>query len=208
MSKHVGITRRGLFRRVATTTLIAGCGAPASPPVAPGAPGGRADASLGPGPAPLSFNLNGEATSVEVAPRETLLDTLRLVLEKTGTKKVCDRGACGACMVLVDGVPSNSCMMLAHDVAGRRVTTVEGLGGAADVPLSALQRAFVEHDALQCGFCTPGMLISCSALLAKGGAEATDEEQIREAIAGNLCRCGTYPHVVAAVKSVAVKGGA
>ncbi len=105
---------------------------------------------------------------------------------------------------MVDGAPMNSCMMLAHDVEGRKVTTVEGLGEPEQ--LSALQRAFVEHDALQCGFCTSGMLISSAALLRKGGT--VTEQQVKEAISGNLCRCGTYPHVVSAVMSVAKAGEA
>ncbi|MCA9694901.1 MAG: (2Fe-2S)-binding protein [Nannocystaceae bacterium] len=200
MVKRTAITRRGLFRGLGTATLVAGCKgsgerATAEPDDASVIARGSA-VTLGPGPSPVEFTLNGAATKLEVPPSATLLDTLRRALDKTGSKKVCDRGACGACMVLVDGVPRNSCMTLAHDVAGRAVTTVEGL--AQDGAPSPLQRAFVERDALQCGFCTSGMLISASALLARGGSPSDDD--IREAIAGNLCRCGTYPHVVAAVR--------
>ena len=141
---------------------------------------------------------------MQATSRTTLAQLLRLDLDRTGTKIVCDRGACGACTVMVDGAPMNSCMMLAHDVEGRKVTTVEGLGEPDQ--LSALQQAFVEHDALQCGFCTSGMLISSAALLRKGGT--VTEERVKEAISGNLCRCGTYPHVVSAVMSVAEGGEA
>jgi xanthine dehydrogenase YagT iron-sulfur-binding subunit len=142
--------------------------------------------------------------TVSVEPRVTLLEALRFDLGVTGPKVVCDRGACGACTVLVDGLPRNSCMMLAHDVAGANVTTVAGLGNGDE--LSALQDAFVRHDALQCGFCTSGMLTSCAALLRKTGGAKLTANAVREAISGNLCRCGTYPHVVAAVLEVAKKG--
>ncbi|MFO0634248.1 MAG: (2Fe-2S)-binding protein [Nannocystaceae bacterium] len=138
-----------------------------------------------------------------VEPRVTLLQALRLDAGVIDLKQVCDRGACGACTVLVDGVPRNSCMMLAHDVAGANVTTVEGLADG-ERP-SALQAAFVEHDALQCGFCTSGMLMSCTALLRRSGSTRAPlrAEQVQAAIAGNLCRCGTYPNIVAAVCKVA-----
>ncbi|MCA9706195.1 MAG: (2Fe-2S)-binding protein [Myxococcales bacterium] len=156
----------------------------------------------------LRFSLDGETREVSVEPRTTLLEALRLDLQVTGPKVVCDRGSCSACLVLVDGVPRNSCMMLAHDVAGRTVTTVAGLSEGQE--LSALQQAFVRHDALQCGFCTSGMLVSCAALLRRHPrGEPLTEDAVRDAISGNLCRCGTYPHVVAAVLDVAgAKGDA
>jgi xanthine dehydrogenase YagT iron-sulfur-binding subunit len=121
----------------------------------------------------------------------------------TGTKVVCDRGSCGACTVLVDGVARPSCMTLAHDVRGGRSRRSRGWRRGTE--LSALQRAFVEHDALQCGYCTSGMLMSCQGLLAR--KQPVDAEGVKRAISGNLCRCGTYPHVVAAVLSVAGKAG-
>jgi xanthine dehydrogenase YagT iron-sulfur-binding subunit len=172
--------------------------------VAPGV-GDAAPGEIGPEGAALSFALNGRAVTLEAEPRTTLLDALRLDLQTTGPKLVCDRGACGACTVLVDGMPRNACMMLAHDVAGRSVTTVEGLAEGGS--LSRLQRAFVEHDALQCGFCTSGMLISCTALLRRSKGKALQPTDVEQAIAGNLCRCGTYPNIVSAVLDVA-KGGA
>ncbi len=143
----------------------------------------------------VDFQLDGEPKKLEVETRATLLDLLRLDLGLTGAKRVCDRGACGACMVLVDGLPHNSCMMLAADVDGSKVETVASLGeGEA---LGALQKAFIARDASQCGFCTPGMLVSCTALLRRG--EKLDRAQVQRGIAGNLCRCGTYPHVIEAV---------
>lgn len=202
------ITRRSLFRGLGSATVVAGCATPAKPnpnpetkfpDASPPADG----VALGPGPSPLQFTLNGASKTAEVAPSTTLADLLRLELDATGTKVVCDRGSCGACTVLVDGSPRPSCMTLAHDVSGRAVTTVEGL--AQGTELSALQRAFVEHDALQCGFCTSGMLISCHALLAR--KQPVDADGVKRAISGNLCRCGTYPNVVAAVLSVAGKAG-
>ena len=208
MSDSPRITRRSLFRGVGSATLVAGCATPNKPEPAP-APGlGTVTppidgSALGPGPAPLRFTLNGAQKTVEVAPSTTLLELLRGEPGTTGSKLVCDRGACGACTVLVGGAPRPSCMTLAHDVADAEVTTVEGLAQAGK--LSPLQQAFVDHDALQCGYCTSGMLMSCQALLARKGAK--DAAAVEHAISGNLCRCGTYPNVVAAVLAVA-KGAA
>jgi xanthine dehydrogenase YagT iron-sulfur-binding subunit len=197
-----GLTRRGLFRSLGTATLVAGCVKQEAPPEAPGGPAAPStDGAFGLDPAPLEFDLDGQRVEVEAEARTTLLELLRLDLDRTGAKLVCDRGACGACMVLVDGSPRNACMLLAHDVAGASVTTVAGLAKAGE--LSALQAAFVEHDALQCGFCTSGMLISTSALLERSRGQTLTRAQVDDAIAGNLCRCGTYPHVVDAVLSVA-----
>jgi xanthine dehydrogenase YagT iron-sulfur-binding subunit len=165
-----------------------------------------APGEIGPGKASLAFTLDGRAVTASVEPRTTLLDALRIDLGTTGPKLVCDRGACGACTVLVDGVPRNACMMLAHDVAGRSVTTVEGL--AEGGKLSVLQQKFIEHDALQCGFCTSGMLVASAALLqrhAKRGGTLTPDA-VKDALSGNLCRCGTYPHVVAAVIDASGEG--
>ncbi len=197
------LTRRGLFRSLGTAALVAGCAKPnndaTTGPQDPNKAARDPDA-VGFEPAALEFVLDGHPVRVETEARTTLLELLRLDLGQTGTKLVCDRGACGACMVLVDGVARNSCMLLAHDVAGCEVQTVAGLSEQGQ--LSALQAAFVEHDAMQCGFCTSGMLISSAALLRRkpGKLEPAD---VQDAIAGNLCRCGTYHHVVAAVLSVA-----
>ena len=201
MSERTKLTRRGLFRSVGTAALVSGCVRRAETEAPAGGPpvdDATAPAEIGPDPVPLRFTLDGESVEVTVEPRVTLLDALRIDLDTTGPKEVCDRGSCSACLVLVDGTPRNACMMLAHDVAGREVTTVAGLG--QDGRLSALQQAFVRHDALQCGFCTSGMLISCTALLRRTPAGASlSAAEVDDAIAGNLCRCGTYPHVVAAV---------
>lgn len=209
MSERTKLTRRGLFRGVGTAALVTGCAKPnqSRPPAGTPVSDTTTPATIGPDPAPLRFSLNGAATEVTVEPRTTLLQALRIDLDTTGPKVVCDRGSCSACLVLVDGVPRNSCMMLAHDVAGAEVTTVEGLAEGDE--LSALQKAFVKHDALQCGFCTSGMLISATALLRRSpGGKKLDAQQVRSAISGNLCRCGTYPHVVAAVLDAAGQGGA
>ena len=209
MSDSPRFTRRNLFRGIGSSTLVAGCAAKTGDPGLPPMPAvdNREPAALpldgvalGPGPASLRFKLNGALQTVEVAPSVTLLEVLRHTLDATGSKLVCDRGACGACTVLVDGVPRPSCMTLAHDVEDREVGTVEGLaiGGKP----SPLQLAFVEHDALQCGYCTSGMLMSCQALLSRTN-HGLDADTVKRAISGNLCRCGTYPNIVAAVLSVA-----
>ena len=144
----------------------------------------------------LSFNVNGKARELEVDTRTTLLDVLREHLHFTGTKKGCDHGQCGACTVLVDGRRINSCLTLAVMKDGAKVTTIEGL--ATDGALHALQQAFIDHDAFQCGYCTPGQICSAAGLLAEGKAKSADE--IRELMSGNICRCGAYPNIVAAIR--------
>jgi carbon-monoxide dehydrogenase small subunit len=148
---------------------------------------------------PLTLVVNDVAYDLAVEPDRSLLDAIREDLGLTGTKEGCDDSECGACMVLLDGRPVNSCSYLAHQAAGRRVTTVEGL--ATDGRPSALQRAFLEAGGVQCGFCTPGMLISATALLAQDPAPSDDA--IRAGIAGNLCRCTGYQKIVAAVSRAA-----
>jgi xanthine dehydrogenase YagT iron-sulfur-binding subunit len=134
-----------------------------------------------------------------IAGHDTLLEVLRERLALTGTKKGCDQGACGACTVLVDGRRVLSCLMLAAQCDGCEVTTIEGLG--SETQLHPLQSAFVRHDALQCGYCTPGQIMSAVALLDEG--RAGSDEEIREFMSGNLCRCGAYPNIVAAIRDVA-----
>jgi aerobic-type carbon monoxide dehydrogenase small subunit (CoxS/CutS family) len=155
--------------------------------------------SVGPGPAPLELKVNGTIHKLSIEPRVTLVNALRDRIGLTGTKSVCGRGACGACTVLVDGQAVCSCLTLAHEVAGREIMTIEGL--AKDGRLSPIQQAFVDADALQCGFCTSGMIMSCKVLL--DGNPKPSRAEIRTAVSGNLCRCGTYPHVIDAVEKVA-----
>ena len=144
----------------------------------------------------VSFNVNGQPRGLEVDTRTTLLDALREHLQLTGTKKGCDHGQCGACTVLLDGRRINSCLTLAVMKDGCAVTTIEGL--AADGELHPLQQAFVEHDAFQCGYCTSGQICSAVGLLAEGKAKTPDE--VRELMSGNICRCGAYPNIVAAIQ--------
>jgi xanthine dehydrogenase YagT iron-sulfur-binding subunit len=144
----------------------------------------------------ISLVVNGVETALRVAPWTTLLDALRDHLELTGTKKGCDHGQCGACTVLVDGRRVNSCLTLAVMRDGANVTTVEGL--ATKDALHPLQQAFIEHDAFQCGYCTPGQLCSAAGLIAEGKASSADG--IRELMSGNICRCGAYPNIVAAIQ--------
>jgi aerobic-type carbon monoxide dehydrogenase small subunit (CoxS/CutS family) len=146
---------------------------------------------LGPGAQTFELDVNGKTFQVTVEPRVTLLGVLRDQLGLTGAKLVCDRGACGACTVHLDGRPVVACMMLAVRARGHRVTTIEGLGTAAR--MDPVQSAFVANDALQCGFCTPGMVMSVAAALAHN--PGIDLDEIKRAVAGNICRCGTYPQV-------------
>jgi aerobic-type carbon monoxide dehydrogenase small subunit (CoxS/CutS family) len=146
----------------------------------------------------ISLTVNGTSHKLFVEPRTTLAEALRINLALTGTKIGCDRGACSACTVLLDGQPVNSCMTLALDAVGLPIETIEGL--AVDDNLHPIQKSFIEHDAYQCGFCTSGMIMSCKALLEDKSNPS--EIEIKEAVAGNLCRCGTHIHVVQAVKAV------
>ena len=148
---------------------------------------------------PLTLKLNGRETTFAVEPQVTLLDLLRERAGLTGTKKGCDRGQCGACTVLVNGRRTLSCLALALVHAGDEIVTIEGL--ATDGELHPMQAAFVEHDALQCGYCTAGQILSAVGVLSEGHARSDDE--IREAMSGNICRCGAYPNIVAAVRAVA-----
>ena len=162
------------------------------------------NASPLPGPLPLSFRLNGADQRLHVAPWTTLLDLLRHTLALTGTKKGCDHGQCGACTVLVDGRRINACLTLALTVEGKHVTTIEGL--AAGEELHPLQEAFIETDAFQCGYCTPGQICSALGLLNEGHAHTVDD--IREQMSGNLCRCGAYSNIVVAIDQVLRKARA
>jgi xanthine dehydrogenase YagT iron-sulfur-binding subunit len=159
----------------------------------------EADEVLGPGPVPVRLIVNGRDIRARVDPATTLVEVLRNDLGLTGTNVGCDRGACSACTVWLDGEPASSCMTLALDARGRAITTIEGL--AEGGKLHPLQQAFVDYDALQCGFCTPGMVMSCAALLNRKPDAGLDD--IKSAISGHLCRCGTYPNIFKATLAVA-----
>ena len=150
-------------------------------------------------PLTISLSINGETHTLAVEPRVTLLDALRERLGLTGTKKGCDQGTCGACTVLIDGRRVNSCLTLAVMVDGQAITTIEGLANGEE--LHPVQAAFLKHDGFQCGFCTPGQILSAVALLDEG--RPTDDSSIREWMSGNLCRCGAYCNIVDAVRDAA-----
>jgi len=195
-----GISRRGFLKgagfTAAGTALLDGVqtfGREAAAAATPGV------TELGPGPVPVRLRVNGKEHAMDIEPRTTLAEALRINLGMTGTKIVCDRGACSGCTVWLDKMPVNSCMTLAVDAIGHDVTTIEGL--SAEGEPHPLQTAFVKHDAMQCGFCTPGMVMSCVALLERNPHPT--EQDVRHAIAGNLCRCGTYPKIFAATVETA-----
>jgi len=146
----------------------------------------------------VSLTINGTRHDLMLDPRTTLLDLLREHLDLTGTKKGCDQGQCGACTVLIDGRRSNSCLTFAVMCDGAQITTVEGL--AKNGALHPLQQAFIDHDAFQCGYCTSGQICSALGLMAEGRARTADE--IRELMSGNICRCGAYTNIVAAIQQV------
>jgi len=161
----------------------------------------NAERAYGPGPVPITLQVNGEALKVELEPRVTLLDALRNHLKLTGSKEVCDRGTCGACSVFLDDKLAYSCSVLAIEAQRFRITTIEGL--AKDGELTPVQQAFIEQDALMCGYCTPGFVMSVTALLKQNPHPTA--EQVKKACSGNLCRCGTYPRVMqAALKAAGV----
>jgi xanthine dehydrogenase YagT iron-sulfur-binding subunit len=149
----------------------------------------------------VRLTINGEARQLEVDPRQSLLDVLRETLDLTGTKKGCNQGACGACTILLDGKRVLSCLTLAVMHEGARVTTIEGLAKGEE--LHPLQAAFIEHDGFQCGYCTPGQIMSGVGCIAEG--HACSAQEIRFWMSGNLCRCGAYPGIVAAIADAAAK---
>jgi xanthine dehydrogenase YagT iron-sulfur-binding subunit len=150
----------------------------------------------------ITLTINDERHAASVAVTDTLLDVLRDELGLTGAKRGCGRGACGACTVLADGRPVYACLMLAAMAEGRAIVTIEGLGAPGH--LHPLQRAFIERDALQCGFCTPGQIMTAAGLLGQG--RIARDAEIREQMSGNLCRCGAYPNIVAAIRAVVDQG--
>ena len=198
-SRSSGVSRRGFLKGIGVGTAATGV-ISAIKPVAEAA---TTDPNIrGPGEVPISLKINGKNRKLNVEPRVTLLDALRNRLDTTGPKKVCDRATCGACTVLLDGKPVYSCTMLAIEAEGHEVTTVEGLG--TPDKLNTVQKAFIEHDAQQCGFCTPGFITAASAFV-REHPNATIE-QVRAGLGGNLCRCGTYAGMLLAVADASKKG--
>jgi xanthine dehydrogenase YagT iron-sulfur-binding subunit len=194
-----GFSRRDLLRGSAAGAVVSG--------VLPRALRAEAEAAdtvsgtdlVGPGPVPMTFTVNGRRLDAKLEPRVTLLDALRNHLDLTGAKKVCDRATCGACTVLIAGQPVYSCTVLAIEAQGQEITTIEGLGTPAQ--MHPIQAAFVEHDAQQCGYCTPGFVVACKAFLDVNPNPTL--EQIERGLGGNLCRCGTYD----GIKHVLLAGG-
>lgn len=186
------VSRRGFLTgagAVISSSLVAGTEALRAAPESSGA------AVAGPGKVDITLAVNGNERSLALEPRVTLLDALRFELDLTGAKKVCDRGTCGACTVTIDGKPAYACSVLAIQVQGKHIRTVEGL--AHGDRLHPIQQAFVDNDAQQCGYCTPGFVMACKAFLDKNPNPTLD--QVRTGLGGNLCRCGTYVGVAQAV---------
>ena len=181
------LTTAGATLANAASTLTGQAQAAEGPPV------------LGPGAVPITLKINGVTRTLQVEPRTTLAEALRGPAGLTGTKIACNRGACSACTVWLDGVTVSSCMMLAVEAGGRSVTTIEGMAKGGQ--LHPVQAAFIEHDAMQCGFCTSGMVMSTAALLERTPDPTASD--VKRAISGHICRCGTYPHVVAATLAAA-----
>lgn len=151
----------------------------------------------------IRFKINGEDTVISIKPNKTLLEMIREDLKLTGTKEACDHGECGACTVLINGVPVNSCLVLAMEAHGKEILTIEGL--KQDDRLDPIQEAFIQNTGMQCGFCTPGMIMSTKALLNRNPKPSDDE--IKEAIAGNLCRCTGYTKIFESIKDASSKIG-
>ncbi len=197
-TKTGALTRRAFLKGVGIGGGALGAGLLAAGAAAPPAPASGGSRTLGPGPVDLTLKVNDRTRKVRVEPRVTLLDALRDRLDLTGTKRICDRGECGGCAVLLDGRPVYACMMLALDARGRSITTIEGI--APKDSLHPLQQAFIDRDALQCGYCTPGFVVAAKALLDR--EPRPDPDRVRETLAGHICRCGTYPRIFEAVLSL------
>ena len=196
-----GMSRRRFLKGVGTGVAATGLVGSGLVPLESGAASGT---TVGPGPVRLDLKVNGQVHRTQAEPRHTLLDVLRNNLDITGPKPICERGACGGCTVTVDGETVYSCMMLAVDAQGSEIKTVEGLADGNS--LDPVQQAFIEHDALMCGFCTPGFLMSVRSLLDRNPDPSLDE--VKVAVAGNTCRCGTYPRVFeAALKAAKIQRG-
>ncbi len=192
-SKKAGFFSRRSFLKSIGTTAVAGAAVQAQA-VADELEKVNAEKTIGPGAVPVTLTVNGKQLKLQLEPRVTLLDALRNYSSLTGSKEGCDRGTCGACTVMINDVPVYSCMKLAIEVQGQEITTIEGL--AQDGKLTAVQQAFMDRDALMCGYCTPGFVMSVTALLKKNFRPTADD--VRHACVGNICRCGTYPRIMEA----------
>ncbi len=194
------VSRRSFLKSFGTTAAVAATAQVEA--VAAELANANKEKVYGPDKVPIMLNVNGKALKLDVEPRVTLLEALRNHSSLTGAKEVCDRATCGACTVLLNDKPIYSCSKLAIEAQGHEITTIEGL--AKDGKLSAVQQAFVEQDALMCGYCTPGFVMSVTGLLKMNPRPSAD--QVKQACSGNLCRCGTYPRVMqAALKAAGVK---
>jgi xanthine dehydrogenase YagT iron-sulfur-binding subunit len=191
-TERMSVSRRAFLKSFGTTAAVAATAQVEA--VAQEFAKANTEKTHGPGPVPITLMVNGQPLKLEVEPRVTLLDALREHAKFTGAKEVCDRATCGACTVLFDDQPIYACSKLAIDAQGGKITTIEGL--APEGKLTPVQEAFVEQDALMCGYCTPGFVMSVTALLRRNAHPTADE--VKHACAGNLCRCGTYPRVLQA----------
>lgn len=197
LSRRAFLSRAGAASVASATAAFASPLAGASAVEAPRQEDGVEAAANIPGTVPVTLRVNGERHQIRIDPRATVLDTLRETLQLTGTKKGCDHGQCGACTVHVDGRRANSCLLLAAMQQGKEITTIEGLG--TPEKMHPMQAAFVEHDSYQCGYCTSGQIMSAAAMLREPWGP--DDRDVQEALSGNICRCGTYPNIVAAVQA-------
>ena len=200
LSRRAFLARAGAAGVVTATASVAAPMASAAPvnTTAPGEQQASAPEAAIPGTVPVTLRVNGETYKLQIDSRATLLDTLRESLYLTGTKKGCDHGQCGACTVHVDGRRANSCLLFAAMQQNAEITTIEGLG--TPDRMHPVQAAFVEHDGYQCGYCTSGQIMSAAAMLHEPWGPS--DSDVREALSGNICRCGAYPNIVAAVQSV------
>ena len=202
-SGNSGLSRRGFLKGGVITAAGAAIGDATLESLAAEAKPGGGGAKIISGFTKVKLNVNGKERTIEIEPRTTLADALRDRADLTGTKVVCDRGSCSACTVFINDVPQLSCMTLAIDAQNKKIRTIEGV--ATGDQLHPVQEQFIEHDAMQCGFCTPGMIMSCVALLERNKRPTLDD--VKQATCGNLCRCGTYPKVFDATLAAAKQMG-
>ncbi|HEY4354848.1 MAG TPA: (2Fe-2S)-binding protein [Acidobacteriaceae bacterium] len=197
LSRRSFLSHMGAAGVATAAAAVAPLAAEAAPAAKPSQEAAAPEAEI-PGMVPVTLKVNGETHKLRIDPRATVLDTLRETLHLTGTKKGCDHGQCGACTVHINGRRANSCLLFAAMQQGAEITTIEGIGQPGH--LHPVQAAFVEHDGYQCGYCTSGQIMSSVAMLKEPWGPA--DEDVKEALSGNICRCGAYPNIIAAVQSV------